>query len=440
MTAADCVAALAESIYQARLKSTGPAIPSNLILQLLRSLYFASMRTEEGQAITCHVVYLDLNNPDPQPPQRIPLDRWTSIRFAQPIALTVDNLVKVAKASDPRTSSLAVYQVGGGLCIWGLVDQGNRYHDFINYESRSGSARPGLFQVSILGVGYLVAYDGFRKIAELKVDRLLTEAHDVLWDGPIHQQLAPSISTFIEAVQHDSDRHSLSDFWGGNLASLWISSLCRVLLRAQGVRHGGAFLISTEPRTGLNIKYGIEYQRLPQALRRLARSEIDQSVADDTIGDEYLEKDADDMPVGLHLDSVVASYDLEEARSELDGVLWFIALLTRVDGLVLFGPDLTVLGFGVEITLTGTPPTVVLAHDAKAKRVTSVDYNHYGTRHRSMMQYCARVPGSIGFVISQDGAVRLITAFEERVVMWENIRLQVPDYIRVRRRRGRPSK
>ena len=36
-----------------------------------------------------------------------------------------------------------------------------------------------------------------------------------------------------------------------------------------------------------------------------------------------MEKDAEDMPIALHVDEWIANYDLEEIRTELGGVIWF---------------------------------------------------------------------------------------------------------------------
>ena len=97
-------------------------------------------------------------------------------------------------------------------------------------------------------------------------------------------------------------------------------------------------------------------------------------------------------------------YDLDEIRNELLGVVWFISLLTRVDGLVLLTPTLEVQGFGVEITEGEEPTEIYAAGDARGTEslLRRIDYQQYGTRHRSMMRYCAKYPGSVGFVISQD--------------------------------------
>jgi hypothetical protein len=141
---------------------------------------------------------------------------------------------------------------------------------------------------------------------------------------------------------------------------------------------------------------------------------------------DYLITRKDTIPVKLHRDDRVHKNVLEEIRGELEGATWFISLLTRIDGLVLMNHDLDVLGFGVEIRTYEDPDNVYIAHDSHAHEdsLTAADYNHFGTRHRSMMRYCYKYPGSVGFVVSQDGYVRAITRVEDKLVMWENIRLQ----------------
>ena len=57
--------------------------------------------------------------------------------------------------------------------------------------------------------------------------------------------------------------------------------------------------------------------------------------ASDTISEKYLDQDADEIPVDLYFDETIAEGDREDTRSELEGTIWFISLLSRVDGLVL---------------------------------------------------------------------------------------------------------
>lgn len=434
---------LAEIVYS-ELKERGLFYPKlEILIDLFESMYFASLKTEESQPITLHTVYLDPDDPDPNPPRRIPRDRWSYVRLAEPIPITIPNFVKIAKASDPRTSSFAVYHdASEQLSIWGLIDQGNSYHDFVSYNSESGPQRPGVFQASLVGIGHLVVYIGYAKIAELKLNALLGKALDVLWSGPIHDALAPGIQTYGEAVQRALPEHVYSDrqHWGASLASYWVSSLCRLLLRVQNYRHGGAVLITPDTAShGLNVKYRIQYPRLRSALETRALLGIQQTYASDQIFVNCLEQSADEVPTDLYLDETVLGHELSENHSELDGTLWFIALLSRVDGLVLMSPTLEVQGFGVEITYAEEPSAVFMAGDSRAtkKRLCQVNYNHYGTRHRSMMRYCAQVPGSVGFVISQDGDVRVMTQVRSQLVMWENIKLRLDDFGRRPRRRNK---
>jgi hypothetical protein len=124
----------------------------------------------------------------------------------------------------------------------------------------------------------------------------------------------------------------------------------------------------------------------------------------------------------IHLDS-----DLEDSRNELETAIWFVSLLTRVDGLVLMTPSFDVRGFGVEITYDKAPKAVFRWSDnvVNGNHLSRASYKHFGTRHRSMMRYCAQNPNSVGFVISQDGDVRAMTQMDGKLVLWENIRLQL---------------
>lgn len=54
-----------------------------------------------------------------------------------------------------------------------------------------------------------------------------------------------------------------------------------------------------------------------------------------------------------------------------------------------------------------------------------------------MIRYCFQVPGSVGFVVSQDGDVRVMTRVGDDLVYWDSIRLQYDEFVRQRRRKER---
>jgi hypothetical protein len=413
-----------------------------LSMPTLESLYilcevafYSSLKTEESQPIVFQLVYLDPKNPDPDSPENEQSDRWTYIPLHNHIPLTISNLVKIAKSSDPRSSSIAVYhKKQGSLYIHGLVDQGNSYNEFINYESSSGFDRPGIFQLAAVNIGHLVASIEMSKIAELRVNAIFQRDSDVLNKGPVFQRLLPGINhhsklvrNAIKKLPNQNNRNPISD-----LSSDWITVLSRLLLRIRGLRHGGAILIIPDKSyDGLQIKYRINYDRLPKAIFKNAMHEFINYATSDIISKEYIDKKAEDIPIDLYFDELISQGELENIQKELNDTIWFVSLLSRVDGLVLMDTNLRVLGFCTEILFENEPKRIYASRTAFAKNgsLRELDYDHFGTRHRSMMRYCAVKPNSLGFVISQDGDVRAMTMVRRKLVIWENIKLQLPDFV-----------
>ena len=434
---------LAESVC-AELRKRHAVVPDEkIIIDLFETMYYSSLRTEESESITFHVVFLDPAQPDPKPPRNPVKDRWSYVPFAEPIQLTVSNLVKIAKSSGLTTSSFVVWpDQNGTLFIWGLVDQQNRFHKFLNRIAEIEAERPGLFQASVEGIGVVVVYLRYEKVAELRINELIRNSLDLFRESPVRDLLSPGINGHLQAIRSaiPDDIYLETGATDESHAQQWISVLCRILLRVQKLKNGGALLITdlirTEPdpeglnHTGLNFKYKIDYNRLQTALEGNATSKIKS---------DYLEKHllnlseskSKEIPSSLYFQLRRFEKDLRASKNEIDGVIWFIALLTRVDGLVVMDRNLAVRGYGVEITNSEEPANLFIASDRMATpaKLRPALYNHFGTRHRSMMRYCFQNPGSVGFVVSQDGEVRVITKVGDALVMWENIKLKYYSYV-----------
>jgi len=102
-----------------------------------------------------------------------------------------------------------------------------------------------------------------------------------------------------------------------------------------------------------------------------------------------------------------------------------VASLAAVDGLVLMTPALSVTGFGVKI---GSTPNVTTVYDGpgfsqRGTRARKIDLSQFGTRHGSMLRYCAQDRKALGVVVSQDGYVRLIMTVRNSLVFWDNLKL-----------------
>jgi len=250
--------------------------------------------------------------------------------------------------------------------------------------------------------------------------------------------LRPGLELYIQRVREEvgADVYKGRDHWELSLGFSWLTVLRRLLLRTQQYRHGGAILVTSETvDADLNIKHRIAYDRLRSGLHRNGVTTMRKTHASDQIHNQYLNQGAESIPAHLYLTEVVAGAEQDDSQSEINGAIWFVSLLSRVDGLVLLTPHLEVRGFGVEITEKDPPVRIARATDptATVSGRLDLDYNYFGTRHRSMMRYCAKHPGSVGFVISQDGDVRVMTLVAETLVIWENVMLRLDDMDSVRK-------
>jgi hypothetical protein len=424
---------LAESVC-AELRKRHAVVPDEkIIIDMFETMYYSSLRTEEAEPVSFHVVFMDPAQPDQKPQRTSAQDRWNYVPFAEAITFSISNLVKIAKSSDLRTSSFVVWpDRNDHLFIWGLVDQQNRFHKFLNRSAEVQADRPGLFQASVEGIGNIAVYIRYERVAELRINELIRYSLDIFRESPVRELLSGGIERHLQAVRS----HLADDIYLGKEGvdefntQQWLSMLCRILLRVQKIRNGGAILITSDIDTpDLNIKYRINYERLRSSLETNAVTRIKS---------EYLEQHIlglseakpKEIPSNQYFQLKRFESDIAANRNEMDGVIWFIALLTRVDGLVVMDQDLAVQGYGVEITNSQEPNNLYLAGDrmATTAKLRPVNYNHFGTRHRSMMRYCYQHPGSIGFVISQDGEVRVITKVEDSLIIWENIKLKYYTY------------
>ena len=79
--------------------------PESVLTRLLETLYFASLKTDEGRPILCTVNYVDPDARDNQPPSRCPADCWSHVPFERPLPFDVRTLTKLARAADPAPTA-----------------------------------------------------------------------------------------------------------------------------------------------------------------------------------------------------------------------------------------------------------------------------------------------------------------------------------------------
>jgi hypothetical protein len=96
---------LAGTVHSELLRRTAGPPPLDALVELFEAMYFASLKTEESKPVAFHLVYVDPQKPDPKPPKRLVHDRWSYVKFGSAVLLRTADFLKIARASDPRTSS-----------------------------------------------------------------------------------------------------------------------------------------------------------------------------------------------------------------------------------------------------------------------------------------------------------------------------------------------
>ena len=102
-----------------------------------------------------------------------------------------------------------------------------------------------------------------------------------------------------------------------------------------------------------------------------------------------------------------------------------IAKMTSVDGAVVLTKDLDLLGFGAEVLTdkmgSRHPKMRFIGYDDQDQTYKTFQDN--GMRHRAGYRFCSAVPGSVAFVISQDGVIEACTKHDGKVVVYDNVAL-----------------
>lgn len=368
------------------------------------------------------------------PPRRLRAHYPDLIKLSNELPYTVAAISKLSRACDPESSEIAVaINDAGELIIIGLVDQELQVRKSRSHQRDGHFRRPGIVQVEITGVGLISVYQDNTLVGGLHKGKMASTYLDVMRRGPVYTLLKPYITHCLARIAEElgpSFRREVwwaDNSWDLHVQEKWLGALSRVILIIQANGHGGALLLSAKRSTRtLGNKYKIQYHKIESLIVQEVVAEIRGHHAWWTVHDDYCENQKKEIPIDLYFDATISQGDREDAVDALDSAIMFVAALANVDGLVLLKDGLNVAAFGVEIRNRTEPDTVYRATDEKAtvRGLQRVDINTWGTRHRSMIRYCHANPGSVGFIISQDGDVRAVSKVGQRTVIWEDIAIQ----------------
>jgi hypothetical protein len=389
-------------------------IPDHLLEPLLTVGYRASLLTEEGRPVLACLYAPRRRYSLPEIEEAGPvrealsnmrdhfLRQWqeqedaTRVhRFAEPLPLdNPKHLARFAPTLGSEDAVLVVCEQGGRLVTTGisLLDRTGAEGRLTDMP-REWKGRDGLW-VQVFGPGNLRVSDGELEYTlregKIRVYQAATYIRRVRsWLDALAGELATEWEK--EGIWYERYR-KVPELAVVDLSILWN----RVLREAVRLQHGGAFVVLPEVKAApVHIKYPVQQLNLGQALqdswRALAR------VWQDIQG-------GDGKSVAVDV--------LEAKRSRvhrLCSVSRSVGHLSATDGCVVLDRKLVLHGFGGSIQATGqAAKRCVYVVGAEEQEMSEPELlRPFGERHKSAFRLCKQVPGSLAFVISQDGDLRL---------------------------------
>ncbi len=377
-------------------------LPVDMLKSIMETVFLASLKREEDRPVQVSVTLLD---PTEFPEQGRPGESIV-LRFTQHLPFTVDALVKIAPAFDPISTSLAVWSYSGdpsSLEIWGSIFTSTRGRNRFDSLPMPLSAPDALVIVS-RKIGSLTVFRGDKIIARFNAGRFSQPTPTPFTASLMGWSLLKVIKTHPEFQKYGTK------YW-----RTYRDLMDRLLMEASKRGHGGTIIWIPENRNTAAQRWIIPKYVLENA------HEGSPLIADmcaidlhlrQKISDEYGEE-----AVGTTVPVVEAT--LLESKRKLVEHVEILAQMTRVDCALIISDRLRPLSFGSMLAApTWRGDTIFGPVEEESYASKHVSLSRYGTRHNSAVNFSAKCPGAVAFVISQDGPIAGLTWKDDNTVYW----------------------
>jgi len=387
---------LAAFVHRALGSAKGLGLPC--LERLVNAAFSASLRTAEGREVSLDILL------------RLGAGKWDTkveggplLPFYNPRRLDTDTLVQLAHGLEADRVGVAAESDGGSLALVGLVKLAPALVGDSQFLARLGAIR-----LTIAAPGHLVFMTDDAIVAELRDGSLLTEQTPVLFQGPVRDRLRSGADRLVDLVRNRGrarHHHRISGLLITSVERARVLALFNLLLNIRSLRYGGSLVIIPEDPDPavLNVGFSLSYAGIPEALQEIVLASLPSSIARPH-GDK--KRKSRERAVRL-------------AQQRLDDAVRFVARLSGIDGIIVLDEQFRLVGFGAIATSTDIAIPVSRAEDSQARLLTGFDTSHRGTRHRSIIATCARIPEAVGFVVSQDGHIRTVLGRGDDVVVWD---------------------
>ncbi|MGQ0612233.1 MAG: putative sensor domain DACNV-containing protein [Planctomycetaceae bacterium] len=384
------------------------ALSDAALSDLIDLAYHASMRAEEGRFLTLRL-FVDRAG------QSSPL----LARFERPIPLTAHALAKLAPAVASLEHALHLVEERGApsdgharasslLCdgIVSLIDIGldptagslpGTPHNLIQF--------PGGMVLTVDGPGILRVHEG---ISVQYAAGRLQHAWPYVTIRPVEESFRSVAASILGRLVEKFGDEVRIDFGGQEaLAGLVQDSWSQILQTAIAARHGAMFAVLQDPDAAdVHVRH------------RLATLDLRDSLFDfwASCVKAYRSAKGPDM-------DQEAIHAWQRAKVRARAVTRAVGNLSQVDGCVVLNAQLQVTGFGGVIGGRGAGDAACQCALADPRTLQPQGYVTLaelglGTRHQSAYRLCDEQAGTLAYVVSQDGGMRLFYGDGERVYLW----------------------
>lgn len=358
--------------------------PFNVIKEFIDIAFLATLRDEEGQQARFSVALVSEEElASPQNPRML-----TPIQLELSSDFSAETLVKLAGAFEPELTTIVVTWKANknSFSYWGIIFHApgpNRFTEIPVGVDGGANFRPDYFTVISKGRAALTIARGRAQVGILQAGYFVAASPTPF--------TSYSLGKHVHAVIQSDPLFSTF----GNQYWLYARDAIQQILSEASIRsHGGSIIFipsNIPPNSGLyTSKYVVNGMYGLQAT---------------------LQKciEAEGANRGNQIESLQANMLMSIAyRKIANETIQRIAKLSAIDGALLITFNFKVVAFGA--TLTPPPSTLlpVTGPDGYGHSPANsvFEINRYGTRHRSAFEFVSALPGSIAFVISQDGPVR----------------------------------
>jgi hypothetical protein len=365
--------------------------------RLFELAFQTSLSTEEGRHPRFRF-FVSAPSSDPSAP---PI-----ARFDPPIPLRPDSLRRMIPAVSSRLHALKVVESKNGALFADSVLAVDEMGDTAGVgrpEISMGLGLPGLM-VRVDGPGRMRATEK-GSTWELRDGRVRPLNHYA-----VISSVRKWFTDLARALLQETGASAAAELTGESDPAIVFDAVWSSILSGTvAAGHGGAFaILPGEPGPEIHIKYAARDLDLARAVTGFWRECFDADRERDVRA--IAEKSA----------------RWESARRRMFSSARALSELANVDGCVVLDRRLRLFGFGAEIRVgaeTVEGWECAEAHPETLETQARIDVERWGTRHRSAFRLCCVRPGTMVFVVSQDGDLRVFQGDPERrrVCAWQSL-------------------